>query len=333
MRKIMLLAGSALLLLASPALAQGQGKGKSGGGHAAEHGGEKGKGGGKSARTARGPDRDSGRSADRPTRSASTERSRGPDRPAKARSGGGQDREQVRGDRPDREVRVARVDRGPDRVIGVAARGERPDRRVTLRVAEGGRYRWAPAFLTGCPPGLAKKGNGCLPPGQARKLASPWLLYSPWYIDTMGYDWRYANGYAYRVDPMTGLVAAFLPLLGGALYPGNVWPTTYTQYVVDPYYGSYYGLGRPYDYRYANGALFAVDPETQAIAAIAALLTGDPWVVGSPMPVGYSFYNVPPAYRTRYYDTPTALYRYSDGYVYRVEPRTMVVREAIILPV
>ena len=33
-------------------------------------------------------------------------------------------------------------------------------------------YYQSPARGKGCPPGLAKKGNGCMPPGQARKWAS-----------------------------------------------------------------------------------------------------------------------------------------------------------------
>lgn len=36
----------------------------------------------------------------------------------------------------------------------------------------GDRYRsYSRNSYAGCPPGLAKKGNGCLPPGQAKKLA------------------------------------------------------------------------------------------------------------------------------------------------------------------
>ena len=32
-------------------------------------------------------------------------------------------------------------------------------------------YYQSPARVKGCPPGLAKKGNGCMPPGQAKKWA------------------------------------------------------------------------------------------------------------------------------------------------------------------
>ena len=43
--------------------------------------------------------------------------------------------------------------------------------------------------------------------------------------------------------------------------------------------------------------------------------------VGQPMPLAYGAYNVPFDYRAQYYDTPDNMYRYSDGYIYRVDPR------------
>jgi hypothetical protein len=217
------------------------------------------------------------------------------------------------------------------------ARGRGPavlvDRTQPARVVIAGRehLRWQPAFQPGCPPGLAKKNNGCLPPGIAKKIyGDPWFRYAPFYGWAGSNDWWYTNGYAYRLDPGTGLVNSFLPLLGGGLFPGNAWPSAYTDYAIDPYYRRYYGYG-DYDYRYADGTLFAVDPGTQQINSIAALLTGDPWAVGQPMPPGYYAYNVPPPYRARYYDTPDVWYRYSDGYIYRVDPTTQLVSAVISL--
>jgi hypothetical protein len=64
---------------------------------------------------------------------------------------------------------------------------------------------------------------------------------------------------------------------------------------------------------------------------VAALLTGQPITVGQPMPAGYDVYNVPYPYRSQYVDTPDGLYRYSDGYVYRVDPTTQLVQAAIQL--
>ena len=74
----------------------------------------------------------------------------------------------------------------------------------------------------GCPPGLAKKNNGCLPPGQARKLArgQRWDsgYGSSYAYNRIPYDVRrrydlssrdryyYQNGNLYAVDPRTMLV-------------------------------------------------------------------------------------------------------------------------------
>jgi hypothetical protein len=188
-------------------------------------------------------------------------------------------------------------------------------------------------LIAGCPPG-----RGCGAPGGARALwgyADPydnWYTYADWYHYDDRYDWRYYDGYLYRIDPATLLIGAFLPLLGGALYDGNVWPVYYEDDYVDPYYVSYYGYEpADYDYRYGDGAIFAVDRGSHRINNVVALITGDDWVVGQRMPDGYDFYNVPPEYRDRYYDRDDAWYRYSDGYVYEVDPATLVVRQAIEL--
>ena len=75
----------------------------------------------------------------------------------------------------------------------------------------------------GCPPGLAKKNNGCLPPGQAKKLYNvgqrfPGSYGYNWNYNQIPYDLRqqygfnpgynyyYGDGYLYRVDPKTMLI-------------------------------------------------------------------------------------------------------------------------------
>jgi len=81
----------------------------------------------------------------------------------------------------------------------------------------------------GCPPGLAKKHNGCMPPGQARKLArgQRWQngygsLYAyreiPYdvrrrYDLAPRYRYYYDNGYLYAVDPRTMLVQQVISAL------------------------------------------------------------------------------------------------------------------------
>jgi len=191
--------------------------------------------------------------------------------------------------------------------------------------------------IDGCPPGLAKKNNGCLPPGQAKKIydrddryaamfdAIPYRYRD--YDDDDGY--RYRDGYLYRTQGDS--ITSWLPLLGGALGVGNIFPTNYAAREMPVYYDAYYGQNDNYDYRYADRAIFAVDPKTQAIQSIAALLTGDDWAVGQRAPSGYGVYNVPLDYCDRYVDTPDANYRYSDGHVYRIDPKTQLVAAAISL--
>lgn len=81
-----------------------------------------------------------------------------------------------------------------------------------------------------CPPGLAKKNNGCLPPGQARKRYNVGQRYASNY----GYRWNYSqipsdlrqqyrlnssdryyyrDGYLYQVNPRTMLVEQVISAL------------------------------------------------------------------------------------------------------------------------
>ena len=190
-------------------------------------------------------------------------------------------------------------------------------------------------LINGCPPGLAKKNNGCMPPGLAKKDGRyAFRSYRPdwWGLGSLRLgDGRYfyEDGYLMRLDG--NRVAGFIPLLGGALSVGNPWPSFYEPRPVPPYYVDYFGLGPQNSYRYADNVLYRVDPETAAITSIAALLTGDDIRVGQPMPMGYDVYNVPYPYRSQYMDGPDSLYRYSDGYVYQVDPKTRLVAAAIEL--
>jgi len=290
----------------------------------------------------------------------------------------------------------------------------RAERIASLREGDWGeRDRWDHGFargdIDGCPPGLWMKNNGCLPPGQERKLlgqsinsfraASVPLALSSFYPDTSDYYWRYNDGYMYRVDRTSNLVAALLPLIGGGYVPGTMFPSAYSPYYssgytfpsyfgnsyvpdyygwnafypdtpymdyrylngnvygVDPYSGMVedviptyaygYGVGQmlpagygyynvPYQYRsmyydtsdynywYAPGAIYQVDPSSQLITAVASLLSPG-LSVGQALPMGYDVYNVPYAYRSTYYDTPNAWYRYNNGYIYQVDPTTRLV--------
>lgn len=189
------------------------------------------------------------------------------------------------------------------------------------------------AAVPGCPPGLAKKDNGCLPPGLAKQDRDsnfgyeyrPTLFGIP--LRTRA-DYVYYNGY---LVPASGSGLSYIPLLGGALAVGQSWPRSYPTLQLADWQRDYYGFDDPDQYRYADNVVYRVDPETAAIEAVAALLTGNRFVVGQPMPTGYDVYNVPAAYQDRYYDNDESLYRYADGRVYEIDPTTMLIAAAIDL--
>ncbi len=116
-------------------------------------------------------------------------------------------------------------------------------------------------YVEGCPPGLAKKHNGCTPPGLAKGDNH---YYQPSYF---GYrsvtDGRYYydDGYLYRTGS-NGSILGYIPLLGGALSVGNQWPSYYQPAEVPQYYVDYYNLGPSNSYRYADNVLYRVDPQT-----------------------------------------------------------------------
>lgn len=265
----------------------------------------------------------------------------------------GNDNGNGRGNGNDR--RAERADRGPDMREGMrmgdAARGNRDDDRRPERT-EGRRELERQVFQTrdgqpvvyfrreadrgliaGCPPGLAKKNNGCLPPGQARQIARA--------AGADRYDWmwrgrddanryEYRDGYLYRSNQQ-GSLLGWLPVLGGALSPGSAWPAQYQYQPAPDYYSRYYGLTQNQDYRYADGALYGVNPQTNMISQVAALLTGQNLGVGQRLPSGYDVYNVPYGYRDQYVDNANAMYRYNDGYMYQADPKTQLITAVIQL--
>lgn len=97
--------------------------------------------------------------------------------------------------------------------------------RTVVRTKAGNRYG-----VNACPPGLAAKGNGCLPPGQARKIfnvgqriPTGYNFYTPYSDIPMAYRDRYGiptgQQYIYRdqsvyvVDPTTNLVSRIIDLI------------------------------------------------------------------------------------------------------------------------
>jgi hypothetical protein len=229
-----------------------------------------------------------------------------------------------------------------------APRQERFDdrRQAQQRVYDGPRYQGNDqryAAGNGCPPGLARKNNGCLPPGQARKayavgqrIQPSWFsgysipaAYTPLYYDTPDYYYRY-DGYGdiYRVDSRTNLISGLIPLLGGGFNVGQPIPAGYDVYNVPYQYRDDYQDNDDYYYRYGDNAIYQVDSGTNMIDGIVALLGGG-LNVGQQLPAGYDAYNVPPDYRDEYYDTDEDLYRYADGNIYQVDAQSGLI-EAIV---
>ena len=136
---------------------------------------------------------------------------------------------------------------------------------------------------------------------------------------------RYGYGYVYETDCMTGLVENVIPTYDNGYGVGQLLPASYGYYNVPYAYRSQFIDNDDYYYRYAPGAIYQVDRGTALISAVAALLTNG-LTVGQPLPIGYNAYNVPMAYRSTYFDTPDAWYRYDNGNIYAIDPGTRMVR-------
>lgn len=191
-------------------------------------------------------------------------------------------------------------------------------------------------FFDGCPPGLVPLNGGCMPPGQYKKLMLGQALPARYgdsllplalrdlYRDTDDHYYRYGNGYAYRVDRGTNLVAALLPLLGGGYSVGQPFPTSFMNSQVPDYYRAFYpDTGDDY-YRYANGYIYEVDSRSGMIEDIVPAY-GYGYGVGDMMPASYGYYNVPTQYRSFYPETNDLSYRYAPGAIYQVDRQSSLI--------
>lgn len=320
MSKVLLALGAAALALGAPALADkegNRGQGKSG---------DK---GGQSIKAERGNNDKGGQSlkADRDNRGGKAMRQAG-NVQGNDKARGGDDRK-IENNRGNDRVRV--VDRDADRGDGI---------RIVTRNFDND-FSQGRGLRNGCPPGLDKRDNGCLPPGHVKNLLGARLQgsfadnrvpyqYRSWYRDNDDYLFRSGDGYIYRVNRDNNLVDGLIPLFGGGGYyaMGDPWPEPYNFYNVPQQYRSYYADSGDYNYRYGDGAIYRVNRGSGMVDSIVALLAGD-LGVGSQLPNGYDAYNVPFAYRDRYYDTADNMYRYNDGYIYQVDPKTRLISAVI----
>jgi hypothetical protein len=316
MRKLILLAGVAALAAAVPASAE---KGGKGGGHGGGHGAaaEHGKGHGGAGKDPK------------PAKAQKIERH--------VSGGHGQKLHVAKPMKAERHAfrNELKRDRIEDRRID---RRAFDDRRFDDRFDEGRRFAG-----TSCPPGLAKKHNGCMAPGQAKKrlalgsrIERDWfsgsslpLAYRGFYSDNDSYSYRYDdNGYIYRVDNRSSLISGIIPLLGGGFNVGQPLPSGYDVYNVPYSYRDVYQDNDDRLYRYGDNAIYGVDPQTGIVESIVALLAGN-LNVGQPLPDGYDAYNLPYDYRDEYVDNDDYQYRYADGNIYQVDAKTQIIQAIV----
>jgi hypothetical protein len=206
------------------------------------------------------------------------------------------------------------------------------------RYDDGGRRM---AGLDGCPPGLAKKNNGCNASGPGREAWPGGRLpeqyfsgyniparYQDWYQDGGDYSYRYGDGNIYRVNSSTNLISGLIPLLGGGFGIGNLLPSGFDAYNLPTQYRDDYVDSDEAMYRYGDNAIYQVDPKTSVIEAVVALLAGN-MNVGQALPAGYDSYNLPMQYRDQYVDSDEAMYRYADNNIYQVDPKTQIIEQIV----
>jgi hypothetical protein len=134
--------------------------------------------------------------------------------------------------------------------------------------------------------------------------------YQPFYTNTSDDYYRYANGYIYEVDGRSGLIEDVDPAFGYGYGVGQLMPSSYSYYNVPYQYRDMYYDTDDYYYRYAPGAIYQVDAGSSLVTAVAALLTPGFGIGNAPM--GCQRVRRACAYRSTYYDTPDAMYRYGD---------------------
>jgi hypothetical protein len=92
------------------------------------------------------------------------------------------------------------------------------------------------------------------------------------YYDTDDSSYRYGDNAIYEVDPQSGMIEQIVALLAGDLNVGQTLPEGYDAYNLPMEYRDDYADSDEAMYRYADGNIYQVDPETQMIEAIVQML-------------------------------------------------------------
>lgn len=97
--------------------------------------------------------------------------------------------------------------------------------------------------------------------------------YRSTYYDTDDYHYRYGGNAIYQVDPRSNMITNVATLLAPNMFGvGQPLPVGYDMYNVPMQYRDRYYDTDQYNYRYANGSIYQVDPTTQLITAIISAL-------------------------------------------------------------
>lgn len=164
-----------------------------------------------------------------------------------------------------------------------------PDR-YRYRFADGpdARYRWDDGYVYRLDPrtGLVESvipvlASGLLtgePMPLGYEIYNVPLSYRSYYPDTDDAWYRYDDNAIYEVDPETRLVESVVALLTGAgglggLGVGDMLPGGYDAYNVPLDYRDTYYDRPDAMYRYADGSIYQVDPQTRLIESVISLLT------------------------------------------------------------
>ncbi|WP_265562617.1 hypothetical protein [Sphingomicrobium arenosum] len=210
---------------------------------------------------------------------------------------------------------MQRIERQQDRRNAYRDWIERNDDARAVRVIDGQRTQFV------------RLGSQVEPDWYRRDLPT---RYRTSYRDDERYYYRYddALDQLYRIDRQRDVVRSIIPLYYSPAYIGRRAPSYIDMRYIPASYGGAYYPTSDYYYRSMGPAIYRVDPKTQLIMGAVALLTGRNFSVGSMMPTGYDVYNVPYQYRDTYYDRPDAWYRYDDGAIYQIDPRTRYVTDS-----
>jgi hypothetical protein len=130
------------------------------------------------------------------------------------------------------------------------------------------------------------------------------------------------------VDRGSGLIESIIPLLGGGFGIGELLPAGFDTYNLPVSYRDDFVDSDQAQYRYGDDAIYQVDPQSQLIEGVVALLAGD-MDVGQLLPSGYDTYNLPMEYRDDYVDDADSMYRYADGNIYEVDPQSMIIEQIV----